>query len=296
MGLVFVILGTLLWALDTIIRYPLLNQYSSVVIVFIEHLVLSLFFLYSVRSNIWDKLISQKKIFLSVLFIGIIGSGLSTIAFTQAFSLINPTVVILLQKLQPFVAILSASTFLDEKIRKDFLFLAPIAILGAILLSFPHFNFFDLGLSDMSKDQAMGLALTCFAVVGWGISTTLGKVVQSVNFNESQILFLRYLGGFFCLSIILIFFSQNQEITIASMNLKTLMNFGVMIFLSGILGMYFYYKGLRRLSVQQTALAELFFPLFATLINWIILDQKLSQTQLIGGFLLISSNMLMNRK
>jgi drug/metabolite transporter (DMT)-like permease len=59
-----------------------------------------------------------------------------------------------------------------------------------------------------------------------------------------------------------------------------------MVLLSGLLGMYFYYKGLKTLSARVCALAEMFFPLSAVTINWIFLDVKLTTVQLIGAGLL----------
>jgi len=60
-----------------------------------------------------------------------------------------------------------------------------------------------------------------------------------------------------------------------------------MVCISGLLGMFFYYQGLRRISARLCALLELFFPLCAVIVNWIFLDQSLNNLQLMGGGLLL---------
>ena len=111
-GILFICTACLVWAFDTLIRYPLLGKgYSAVQIIFFEHLFLSLLFIPSIYRLIKKLLSSDKDIIFSFFIIGGVGSALSTLAFTKAFSLLNPSLVILLQKLQPVVAITLSGLF-----------------------------------------------------------------------------------------------------------------------------------------------------------------------------------------
>ncbi len=70
----------------------------------------------------------------------------------------------------------------------------------------------------------------------------------------------------------------------------------LMVLLSGLAGMYFYYKGLKLLSARTCALAEMFFPFSAVVINWVFLGAKLLPVQIIGAGLLVISSVVIQLK
>jgi len=69
-----------------------------------------------------------------------------------------------------------------------------------------------------------------------------------------------------------------------------------MVLISGAAGMYFYYQGLKRISAKTAAIAEMFFPFFAIVLNWIFLGKELSEIQLFGGMLLIIGSLIIQLK
>lgn len=287
LGVILVIVAGLLWAIDTLIRYPLLGQVSAERIVFTEHLFLVLMFIpfmIKERSTIWQTKISSIVYF---IVIGVFGSAIGTLCFTKAFALINPSLVILLQKLQPVVAISGAAFFLGEKINKPFLFWAAVALTGGILVSspdiLPGLAEFDFKLGFLSQTAMMGYLLTMIAVVSWGASTVFGKKLTAQGYSEIQIMGGRFLFGFFFLAF---YAYANRGLIAFDWQMMVWGKILLMVVLSGVLGMYFYYKGLKSISARVCALAEMFFPLSAVTINWIFLDAKLTMVQLIGAGLL----------
>jgi drug/metabolite transporter (DMT)-like permease len=70
----------------------------------------------------------------------------------------------------------------------------------------------------------------------------------------------------------------------------------VMALLSGFIGMWFYYQGLKTVPAQLATLAELSFPVFAAAINWLFLDMGLTSYQIIGGLMLIFGNIGLRMK
>src|SRR5690606_22768441 len=110
---------------------------------------------------------------LSVIFIGLGGSALATILFTQSFHYLNPSVAILLQKLQPLIAIGLAIWVLGESLSKRFWLWAVVAIAGAYVISFPGLN--PEGLTWNS--HALGVVLALGAAFFWGGSTVFGRLV-----------------------------------------------------------------------------------------------------------------------
>lgn len=137
LGFSLIIGACALWALDTLIRYPLVNGgLDALSLVFYEHLLLSIVLVtISFKSLPRFKMLKFKHL-VSFIIVGGVGSALATIAFTQAFTLINPSLVILLQKFQPVVAISLASLVLKEKIQKMFLIWAFFCLIGALLISY----------------------------------------------------------------------------------------------------------------------------------------------------------------
>src|SRR3989344_861877 len=115
-----VFLAAILWASDAPFQVRLTKDLSSNFIVLAEHFVDVLIVLPLLFLN-WGEL---KKLTLkdwgAVAVIAIGGSALASIAFTQAFHYVNPSVAILLQKLQPFIAIGLAGLILKEQLSKRF--------------------------------------------------------------------------------------------------------------------------------------------------------------------------------
>ncbi|MEQ1722519.1 MAG: EamA family transporter, partial [Pseudobdellovibrio sp.] len=89
MGFLFIVLGTLMWSLDTLIRYPLLASVQASTLVFVEHAVLITIFgaIILIKRNSLSEF--RKKLnansISAFLIIGVIGSAVSTLAFTKAF-------------------------------------------------------------------------------------------------------------------------------------------------------------------------------------------------------------------
>lgn len=294
-----IILATFLWALDTLIRYPLIHQgFSAQSMVFIEHLVLfALFFprLYKSRFRFWHEQVSTLFYF---LIIGGLGSAIATVSFTKAFSLVNPSLVILLQKLQPIVAITLARIFLEEKIKRGFLPWAVVALVGSLLISyndiFPHLSSLDFSAPLLSKGALAGYLLALLAVFSWASATVFGKKLTAKGFSTQEIMGGRF---FFGLLVIIPMVSFQKSTLWGSFGLfDTVAKILLMISLSGLLGMFFYYKGLKSISARVAALLELFFPLFAVSLNWIFLGHYLEITQIIGAFMLLLSSVVIQWK
>lgn len=142
-GTFLVILACLLWGMDTLIRYPLVERgINPITIVFYEHCILTLIFSLGLIPNI--KRIGELKLsdVFSFLIIGGVGSAIATVAFTESFQYLNPSLVILLQKFQPVVAIILAAIVLKEEIQKQFLVWAAVCLVGGLLISSPDIERF----------------------------------------------------------------------------------------------------------------------------------------------------------
>ena len=296
LGALSVIFATFLWALDTLIRYPLLGSgVSAAWIVSVEHLLLSLIFLPILfrSKNILKGL--DRKDWASLILIGAGASALGTLAFTQAFLLLNPSLVILLQKFQPLFAIFLAFIVLKEKISWKFLFWALPCVLGGILLSFEDIV---LGLNSKTEKSGqlifVGYLLTLFTVICWASATVFGKRLMNKGLSIGQLTSLRFVIGMVFLIPFL-----GHELSTPSFYLYDLAiwaKLAVMVIISGVLGMVLYYFGLARIKARLCALLELFFPFSAVVVNWVFLGVALSFWQLLGAALLLLGSTVLQLK
>jgi drug/metabolite transporter (DMT)-like permease len=292
LGGLFIILASTLWALDTIIRYPLLGSVSAERIVFTEHLFLVLIFL----PYFWNHFKSFFNLKISTLFyffvIGVCGSAIATLTFTKAFMLINPSLVILLQKLQPIIAIGLASVVLKETIKKEFMVWAIVCLIGSVLISspdiFPNLKNFDFKLV-LAENSLKGYFYTLIAVVSWGASTVFGKKLVSSGLDEKAVMGGRFLFGLIFMSLYLF---SNPHLAKFDLNIVTWGKILGMVLMAGLFGMYFYYRGLSLISAKLCALLEMFFPLAAVAINWVFLGRALDPVQIVGGALLVLGSTL----
>lgn len=295
-GTFFIMIACLTWALDTLIRYPLLNAgYSTLQIVLLEHVTL---FLVTLPLLIRHKAELMRLSGLGVVclfFIGGIGSAVGTLAFTQAFHYLNPTVVILLQKLQPLVAITCAAIFLKEQISRHFAFWAVFILIGSLTMMWPditNLSYGNLHYSEHQHEVLSGYGYTLLAVFSWGMATVCGKYLSQNNVSPNAIMSGRFTTGLLVLAV----FALINPAQLTSIAINDLGSVIVMALLSGLIGMYLYYKGLKQVPAQVATLIEMTFPVFAALINWWVLDLALNEYQIVGALLLIIGNLAIRRQ
>jgi len=296
-GTLLVILACLLWGMDTLIRYPLVDRgIHPVTIVFLEHCFLTLIFSTGLITQI--KRIGELKLvdLFSFLIIGGFGSAIATVAFTESFQYLNPSLVILLQKLQPIVAIVLASLVLNEEIKKEFIIWTVVCLIGGLLVSSPDIErFYHLMVSNMgtvTSDFALkGYGLVAVSIIGWGATTVFGKRLSLAGFEPKTIMGGRFLTG---LLVLIPFVQWNRSLILP--NGEDYLKILIMVIISGALAMWFYYQGLKRLPAKTTAIAEMFFPFFAIIVNWIFLGKQLTELQLLGGAILIFGSLVIQLK
>lgn len=294
-GTIYVLLACLLWALDTLIRYPLLEAgVASVQLVFLEHaflLIMMLVISRIVGFRLWS---FQRRDWPALLVIGGLGSAIGTLTFTQAFSLMNPTLVILLQKLQPLVAVSLSAVVLGERISRWFLLYLAACILGSLLLIGE-----DLGPLFLQENwfyqpgieaKLLGYGLTLIAVISWGASTVFGKQLSMRGYTTGSIMSGRFTLGFLVLLPWLLVFAPD----VSRVNPGQFGWIAIMVLISGLLGMAFYYRGLKRIASRHSALAEMCFPVAAGLVNWAFLGFALTPLQIAGAVILIAASLLVH--
>ncbi len=298
-GILLIFGACILWALDTLIRYPLLfSGVSPWAIVWFEHLFLVVVMSYWVLP-LWRNKAVDLRAVVAFLVVGGLGSALSTVAFTNAFSLINPSVVILIQKLQPLVAVTLAGLLLKERIDRQFLLWLGICLLGSLMIAagdlLPALDPANWSGRE-TRDLLLGYGCTLIAVVGWGAATVFGKQLSNRGFSTTDLMAGRFLVGFLILTPIAWLIANPADVAGMHMPLQflggdtqfnTLVLILIMVLISGLGGMGLYYLGMKRLPARACAVAEMFFPVAAVTINWLVLGQALTNLQMTGAAVLL---------
>lgn len=278
-----IFLAAMLWATDAPFRTSLTKDLPSSFIVLVEHF----FDVLVVLPILWWKRHELrslgKKQWVAVLVIAIGSSALASVAFTKAFSYVNPSVAILLQKLQPLIAIGLAASLLKEVLRPRFWVWAVVALLGAYLISFSGLKP-QLFAGETLNPNTAGVLLALLAAVLWGAGTVLGKIVLSkVSFQTMTS--LRFVLAFVFLFGMNVW--QNSIPKLSTVTGKDWLYLAIIAVTSGVVSLFIYYRGLAYTKASIATLAELGFPLAAVLVNYWFLDAVLTWQQLLGMAVLL---------
>ena len=290
-GILLIFGACTLWALDTLIRYPLLfSGVSPWTIVWLEHAILVAVMAWWLVPALRGGRFAART-WLGFLVIGGLGSGLGTVAFTQAFGLINPSVVILIQKLQPAVAVTLAAVLLGERIDRRFLGAFALCVAGSLMIAWhdlaPALEGGAWGGED-GRRLALGYGCTLFAVLAWGAATVFGKQLSMRGMTTAELMGGRFLVGFLVLTPCLFAFGAPGAAADPAVASKV----ALMVALAGLGGMALYYLGMKRLPARTTAVAEMFFPVAAVAVNWLApqIDAPLSALQIAGAAVLLAGS------
>ena len=281
----FVFLGAGLWATDTLFRQPLMHDLSALTIVYFEHIIAT------VASLIWVLFFARREFFmgftqtLGAVLIGAFGSVLATLCFTESFRFVNPSVSILLQKIQPLIVIGLSWLFLGEKITRTFFLWATLALISAFFLSFPD----GFRIQTLLSQANYGAALAILAAVLWAASTVIGKASLG-RANPAALSFWRFASGLILLLVMMRRFPSTQiEVPFVWGQWPVLRSIAYMAIIPGFFGVYLYYQGLKKVSASSATLLELSFPLTAVVINTMFLDLHLGKIQILAACSLLIS-------
>jgi len=262
-GPALVFIAAALWATDAPFRVHLTQGLASNFIVFGEHAVSCLVAIPILFYNWADlKKISGRE-WVAIIFIGVCGSALAAVAFTESFHYVNPSVAIVLQKIQPLIAIVLAWFLLGEKMHKNFWLWTALALFGAYLVSFPNLVPQTYA-GETFNPNLVGAALALTAAALWGASTVFGKyVLRTAAFQT--LTSLRFVVGLIFLTLLNA--AQGTFPSAGTVTGTDVLFIIIVAFTSGVFSLFIYYYGLQFTRASIATIAELGFPLAAVFVN-----------------------------
>jgi len=205
--------------------------------------------------------------------IGAGASAVATILFTQAFvdgGVRSIVTVVMVQKVQPLVAVLGAAVILGERPRPRFGLYLATAVVGTWLIAFSSPTNIDV------HGALVPVLYALAAAVLWAFGTVLGRyLTQKLPFQ--QVATLRFAFGLPASGIALLilggpaFASAHDSLWITILALVT-----------GALALGLYYYGLRSTPAIAATLAELAFPVTAAVVGYLAFGATLTSTQWLG--------------
>lgn len=278
-----VVVAALLWSYDGFLRQEL-HAVSSFLVITIEHSLGAILFLPFLIKG-WSKIRQMnQRGWISILWISICGGILGTFFYTKALSYvdyINLSVVVLLQKFQPFFAIGLAAIILKERITNRFLLLAGVAMIGGYLTTFGTST-----ITQWNDKMLIAALLALLAAFSWGSSTVLGKHALN-RLPLTLVTALRLSLTAVIAGIVLVYTQGNvSDIQLTIHQWKAVL---IIVFSTGSVALFIYYYGLQRLPASHTAIYELFWPLSAMIFDWSIRGRTLDPSQLVGAGILLGS-------
>jgi drug/metabolite transporter (DMT)-like permease len=268
-GVVLISVAAVMWGTDALFRRPLARSTSATTIVFGEHVILvvvTLPLLVPALVALWR---AGPRFVAAGIAVGAGASALATILFTQAFAHGDPITPIVLQKVQPLVAVAGAALILGERPRPRFAWFLLPALVGIWLIGVQH-------PLDPHAHGLTPIAESLGAAVLWGLGTVLGRFL-SRELSFEHIVTVRFAFGFVASAIALplvgakAYAGAHDTLWILYLAIVT-----------GLLALALYYVGLKRTPATLASIAELAYPLTAALIGIYAFDANLRWTQWIG--------------
>jgi drug/metabolite transporter, DME family len=265
-----------LWGTDGLLRQPLAGQLPAATIVFWEHLLIVLVLVPFLPSAVRAFRAASVRERLALVLIGAGASAVATALFTQAFTYGDPVTPLVLQKLQPVIAVVAAALLIGERMRRGYWLFAVPALVGAWLMAFPD-------PLNAAPQAAIAALLAVAAAALWAIGTVLGRMV-SVRISSRDVTVLRFAIGLPASAVVLAL--QGAPVVVTPARLGPLV---LLALVPGLLGLTLYYIGLRSTAAARATLAELAFPVTAALIGVGLLGTHLEPTQWLGLLVVVAS-------
>lgn len=282
-GAMAICVAGILWGLDGIVLTPRLYSINIALVVFIFHALpfaIMNVFMYKEYQQLRRFTFSDVVMF---VLLSLLGGAVGTLAIVKALFVVNfqaLTIVVLLQKLQPVFAITLAALLLGEKLKRNFLIWATLAIAAGYFLTFGfHLPNFKTG-----SNTAAAAAYSLMAAFAFGSSTVFSKkVLQKYSFSTAT--FFRY--GFTAVMLMLYVLPGGLLAGIPSVSATQWLIFVIIGITTGSGAIFLYYFGLTRVKAMLATICELCFPLSAILFDYFVNHKLLSPLQWLSAAVLI---------
>jgi drug/metabolite transporter (DMT)-like permease len=276
-GVVLIAVAAALWGTDPIIRKTMTPTTSATTIVFGEHVILVLCTLPFLLPALRSAARAGRSYVAAAVVVGAGSSAAATILFTDALiRATDPITPVVIQKVQPLIAVGCAALVLGERPRTGFVWFFLPALVGFWLVNQPH------PLDPSAKGTLVIVEATAAAAL-WALGTVLGRYM-SRELEFQHVLTLRFFFGLIACGIALpimgapAYSNSHDAVLILYLALVT-----------GLLALSLYYYGLQTTPAILSSLAELTYPAVFVIAGVYAYNAHLTWTQWLGIVLILGS-------
>ena len=273
-----ILLACVLWALDLLVRYPISLKLNFVNIVFLESLVgLIVVSPWLVKNGLKEFKRLSKKDWLIGIFVG--GIGMSAAGYLQTICIqkATPGTFSFFQIWQPIFVLYAARIFLKERPDNMYLYWGIWVVLSGFLM-FSQ----DLEIMFATHEFVVGdilIAITCMMI--WGLCTIASKKFLDKN-SPMSLVSLRWIWGFIFASVIKLFSNEPLPANVI-LDPEVMIRFAFIGGVAGILGMYLYYNGLKKMAASRVCFFEVSFGAFGMIFSAMYSFEGLTFFQTLGA-------------
>jgi drug/metabolite transporter (DMT)-like permease len=271
-----VALAAALWGTDALLRAPLAGALPASTIVFWEHVIIVVVLVPLLPAALRAFRAASHRDRAALVVIGAGASAVATALFTEAFRFGDPVTPVVLQKLQPLIAVAVAALLLGERVRSGYWLFAVPTLAGAWFMAFRD--------PFSAAPQAVTAALLAVGAAAlWALGTVLGRLVGP-RIAPRDVTVLRFAIGLPASAVVLAVDGGPLAVTPAQLGPLVLL-----ALIPGLLGLALYYVGLRTTPAARATLAEMAFPVTAVLIGVAFLGAQPAWTQWVGLAVVVAS-------
>ncbi|MDQ2922906.1 MAG: DMT family transporter [Candidatus Dormibacteraeota bacterium] len=293
-SVILVAVAATLWVSDAYFRNQLIDHLSPTQIVVAEDALITLFLL-PVLIRSWSEIRGLgTRGWIAVGLIAVGAQSLGTILFTASFSYHIYAETLVLQQVQPLIAIGLAWIVLGERRRPWFWPAAVVALVAVYLVVFAKDPLAPVSALQKGRVEAGLLALGAAAF--WASGTVMGRyALGSINFWTMTS--LRFTLALPVLIVIVLLqlgpsgFSHYKPGDFWP-------NLLAIALVPGLLSLLLYYRALSKTPASLATIAEMAYPVAATLIFWAPppwgFSQPVYPAQVVGTVLLLAVILVLN--
>ncbi|MFB2538881.1 MULTISPECIES: DMT family transporter [unclassified Acinetobacter] len=230
--------------------------------------------------------VSKKSLLITALM-GLTGIFAYNLFFFSALAKIEAGHTALFVSLSPILTVLFAQFLFNEKLKW-------LNYIGVALAFFGTFIVVTRGDFATPLMQSIGLGelFMCGAVLSWVCYTLLNRK----NTELTPLLTITYASLWGTLFLWLNTFLHLEIMHFKQIPLPQMMALFYVGALGTVLSFIWYAQGIAQLGASKTVVFTNLVPVFAVLLSYLILDEKISWSMLVGGVLIFSGIYLTNKK
>ncbi|MDQ6710763.1 MAG: DMT family transporter [Candidatus Dormibacteraeota bacterium] len=292
-----------MWAFDIYFRRHLVHLAASEIVVVEDFLITVFLLVFLVRG--WPEMRRMSwRGWIALILIGVGPQAVATLLFTQSFKLAAQHQLFaetyVLQQTQPLIAIALAWIVLGERRRRWFWPIVALAIAAVYLVLFASDPTAPISALRQGEVEVGLYALGAAAL--WASGTVLGRfVLGTLSFQTTTA--LRFTIALPVLVVVVL--AQSGAAGFGQYRADDVVPFLGIALIPGLLALLLYYRALASTPATLATVAEMAYPVAATIISTapavlvfgqtIFFGQRLYPAQAVGTLLLIGVIALLNR-